>query len=340
MGAHTLPDIGALGQHSPRNDSSHRVCDDAHRLSVALRLIQGQGDLFRQSPGLFRDGAPPVEWERPHLVSLGQEIDQIAVIEAQGRLCTHTQLIDRKLFETACGQAQGIQPHAVIAHGQVTAHDPRQHEADRPRPGGCPFAHAAGYGLARPPYERLEPVISPFLSGHGGDQLLRRLRIREVSEMADVRSLVEEEAFTPFLSLCPAPHRGGVHDQIVLAPVEPVRQQELELAPHPGPLDVAGDDAQFAMDRHPRTIEERHAGRIGHHRRQTGEGARIGVLLDHREDELGQDIIDAAGLEGWNLAQEVHDHRQPAVDPLGGKRRTACRTGDPHEALDADVFCL
>ena len=116
--------------------------------------------------------------------------------------------------------------------------------------------------------------------------------------------------------------------------VEPVGDQELDLLPRRGALDVAGNDAEVGRGDELGVVQQSGQRRARHHRFQPGQGARVGALLDHREQELER--VGEGGL-AQGLAGEEVQHRQPAVEPAGGERGAARRAGHAHEAGDADL---
>ena len=162
------------------------------------------------------------------------------------------------------------------------------------------------------------------------DQPADRLLVVKVVEVGDLLTLIAQETRTAIGPADPADHRAGVDHQVMLAAIEPVHYQQLELAPQALSFDVAGDDAEVGTGHQRWMVQQPGQRRAGHHRFDAGQRPRIGAFLDHGEQEVG-DVANQAATG------EQIDHAQPAVQPPRCQRRAARRTGDAHEATNLDL---
>ena len=152
--------------------------------------------------------------------------------------------------------------------------------------------------------------------------------------MIDPRATVEAEARAAVGAAQAAGHRAGVDHEVVVGAVEPVGDEQLELLPHRVALRVAGDHAEVGGGDEVGVVQQPGQRRAGHHRLQPGQGARVGALLDHREQEV-EAVGEQAAAE--RAPGEEVEHRQPAVEAAGGERGAARRACGAHEAGDADL---
>ena len=65
---HLPPDLGMTRDHRPRDETAHRVGDDAHRLAGRLRFRDGAAQVLGEAIGFLLGRQPPVVRERDHLV--------------------------------------------------------------------------------------------------------------------------------------------------------------------------------------------------------------------------------------------------------------------------------
>ncbi|KFB66390.1 MAG: hypothetical protein CAPSK01_004279 [Candidatus Accumulibacter vicinus] len=150
--------------------------------------------------------------------------------------------------------------------------------------------------------------------------------------MIDLRAAVEQEARALFRSADAAVHRAGVDHEVMVGAVEPVTGKELDLTPQRIALvEIAGNHRQVGVGDQLRMLQQTRQRRAGQHRLEARQGARIGPLLEDRQQEIEQVFTDT-------VRHEILEHRQPAVEPAGSERRAARRTGDTDEAAHADGF--
>ena len=245
--------------------------------------------------------------------------------------------VDGDVAQAAAQQGEVVEPDRAPAGRQAAAHGARQHHRERARSG---LLLAARHRLAparrrvRRCGDRQEAAGVAVAPGESGEQPADAVRVVEVAEVIDLRAAVEAEAGAALGAAQAARHGAGIDHQVVVGTVEPVGDQELDLLPRRGALDVAGNDAEVGRGDEIGVVQQPGQRRARHHRFQPGQGARVGALLDHREQELER--VGEGGL-AQGLAGEEVQHRQPAVEPSGGERGAARRAGHAHEAGDADL---
>ena len=156
--------------------------------------------------------------------------------------------------------------------------------------------------------------------------------------MIDLRPLVPAQAAGVGEAGQAAAHRAGIHHQVVFIAVEPVSGDDFQGVPQAVTgLNVARDHRQIGgADQFWRAVEEAGERRAGHHRFDAGQGARVGALLDHRQQEI--EPIAKQAVAGGGVDQII-EHREPAIEPSGGQRRAAGRAGDTDKARDTQFFC-
>ena len=170
------------------------------------------------------------------------------------------------------------------------------------------------------------------------DHPLRGLGVAEIGEMADLGPLGEEGARRRVAGHA-AVHGAGVDDEVVVLAEEQVGRQDLEPAQDAGPLDVALEHGQIGGGGDARPVQQPDQRRPRDHRLEAGDGARVRPLLDHGQEEGGDQVVHLARERARHRADpeadSVQDEVQPAVQPVGGERGAPRRAGDPDVALDA-----
>ncbi len=119
----------------------------------------------------------------------------------------------------------------------------------------------------------------------------------------------------------------------MIGAVEPVSGNDLDLLPQRFALDVAGDDREVGTADELRLLQQARQRRARHHRLEPRQRARIGPLLDHRQQEVH--TIGEQAVAGGFFGQEI-EYRKPPVEAPRRQRGAARRTRDAHEALDLD----
>ena len=191
--------------------------------------------------------------------------------------------------------------------------------AARQRGSSC-LASAIGLKPASLPSSRSSPLTSQP----------HRLRRGEVVEVGDALALVAQEARAALGAADAADHRAGVDDEVVVAAVEPVDREQLQLRPQALALDVAGDHAEIGARQQRGVLQQPRQRCARHHRLEPRQGARIGALLHHREQEVG-------GIGDQPVARQQVDDAEPPVEAARSERGAARRAGDAHEAAHADA---
>ena len=323
----------AVGHQRAHHQTAHRMGHDVHRLVFGFGPRHQRLQPLGQPGGGGTHRLPPVVGEDVDPVGAREELDQrpVELIDQTAgfdQRCVHVQPP-----QAALEQREVVEPHRVAAHAQFAAHGARQHQRERTRLGGGLAARdrsAPARCLVRRPGDGLEAAVLAVGAQQAGRQPAHALRIDEVAEVIHLPAGIAHEAGAARRPVQAAGHRAGVHHQIVVGAVEPVGRQQLDLLPQRIALDVAGDHAQIRGGAQLGVVEQ--AGERGarHHRLGARQRARVGAFLHHREQEIHRVAEQAV------TGQEI-EHRQPAVQPAGGERGAARRTGHPHEAAHPDL---
>ncbi len=334
-----LPGRGPLELHRARDQPTHRMRDQAHRLAAGV--ARGERGVHRvgEPARLVLDRAAPVEGERDHLVALRQVVDEVVVDHA-----------DRAVGRDVVGLAAGVgepaqaadqaqaEPDALVAGLQVAAQDAGQHEHRRLRARRPAVVDAAARGaqaagiLAGPGQRADRAKAARLVLRQAADHRVDGALVREVVEVGDLAALVEQEAGAGRARRA-AVHRARLHDDVVVGPVEGVGEQRLQPAADRIALQVAGDHAQLAGDRLVDAVQPLHERAVRDHRGQPGQDGRIGAPAC----DLGQEVQQLGQHRQAGEFERPLQHRQVGVQPLRREQRAARRAGDAHDAVDVDV---
>ncbi|OEZ90664.1 hypothetical protein JAB9_51610 [Janthinobacterium sp. HH107] len=131
-----------------------------------------------------------------------------------------------------------------------------------------------------------------------------------------------------------AGHRGAIDHQVVLPAVQLVVEAVAQPAQQAVAAARAGQHVQRTGHAHVGCVEQRHQGRVGHHRFQSRQDARVAALLHHGQQE-GHGAVGNAAVQ-----QQVEHHAGPAVQAARHQGGAARRASHAHETGDADGACF
>ena len=126
----------------------------------------------------------------------------------------------------------------------------------------------------------------------------------------------------------------------MLFQIEEVGDQHRQRLEQAAGLDIAGDDGEIGVALRQPRVDQADERRLRHHRLQTRQLVRLGAALQHAEQHLLDEGVDAAGAQRRNQLQRVQQHREVDVEAPARQRGAARRTGDADEALDPDLLLL
>ena len=253
----------------------------------------------------------PIVAERNDFMGIRQIVAERAVIRTDKTGHGNLWRIDGDFFDVASEKPQIAHPDIFPISLQFRPHDSRKYEYNRlagPRSGLNGTQH--GNWVYSGFFERAKlrrPVIS-----RAGDRLNQELTcagIPEISEMRDVRSLVEDVSRT-----CPTGHsieHGiGIHDQIiVLVLIEEGVGHEDPQPFEPIPtLNVSSNDPKIAGSRNVWMIEQRDERRLWNHRFESWNQRWIPTALDHFEGDAFCDLVNWGLTDNRNQSDEAGQH--------------------------------
>ena len=324
---------GRRGDHGAGHQAAHRVGHDAHRhlprLGIHQRGFQGLQQALRRHP----HRQAPVVGHHMQLMAGGQVLQQRGVEVVHQAVGLDAAGLDVDLAQAAQGQRAIAQPHAAVVHLQAAAHGARHQDGHRLARLASATTTAAGAHRragARIGLLRLLDGQKAGLAAFGASQALHHplqgVGVGEVAEVVDQRPARLAEAGPLRQALNAAGHGAGVDDQVVVGVIEPVQRQQLQPRPTLVGLQVAGDGGEVGGGAQRGPAQQLRQRGLRHHRLQPGQGARVGALLHHLEQEV--DAV--AQPAGW---RQCADDRQPAVEPARRQGGATRRAGHANKAL-------
>ena len=323
QGAEALP---AVFQGQARHQSAHAVGNDAQGQSALLGVAHGVVEHGQEGAAGMPQREAPVIGEGPHFLALREIAGKRFIARFDPAGADDVRLAHGQAFDASFDQVHGVEPDAVAAHLQVAAHDVGQQQHDgRVR---APFRHFAA-ARQRAVLDAGQGLVGALVARerlHGG---LAGRRALEVVQVVRVRP-AQQQLPHRRAARGAAGHRGAIDHQVALSAVQLVVEAVAQPAQQAIAAARAGQHVQRAGHAHVGRVEQRHQGRVGHHRFQARQDARVAALLHHGQQEGHGAIGNAA------VVQQVEHHAGPAVEAARHQGGAARRAGHAHEAGDAD----
>jgi len=325
-GAEALP---AVLQGQARHQPAHAVGQDAQRLAALLRVMHGRVEHGQEGRGGVLQRQTPVVGKGPHFPALREKAGERFVARFEPAGADDVRLAHGQAFDAAFHEVDGVEPDAVAAHLQMAAHDVGQQQHDGRLL--APFRHFAA--------ARQHAVLHAGQRQPGRIVARQRLhgsragrRAFEVVQVVHLRPAQQQLAHGRAAHGA-ARHRGAIDHQVALPAIKHVAEAVAQPAQQAVAAAVARQHVQGAGHAHVRRIEQGHQGRVGHHRLESGQDARIAALLHHGQQE-GEGAVRRVARR--RALQQLEHHAGPAVQAAGHQRGAARGTGHAHEAGDAD----